>query len=545
MKEQPIYDGIIIGAGPAGLSAAIYLARAQYRTLVIERERVGGQIAITSDVVNYPGILHTDGAKLTETMRKQAKQFGAEFLQADVTDTSLNGDIKEVQTSKGTYRALSVLFATGATPKKAGFLGEKEYQGHGVAYCATCDGEFFTGKDIFVIGGGYAAAQEAVFLTKYARRVIICIRKGQFGCARSVAEKAITHPKIEVRYHTELIEAGGDSMLRYAVFHNNETGEETRYDAPTDDTFGIFVFIGYQPQTTLFRDKLAMTEMGYLETDSTQKTSIDGVYGAGDVCDKILRQVVTAVSDGATAAVSMERHASMMHDKLALPMIPLQKRLFPTPSDHSEQPVKKKGGYFPAEIESQLHRLFQKLKRPILLRIFTDTSAQSKKAVRLVKELCSFSKFLQYEVVSVQDHSTQYPTIAFCQSDGTPMGLTYHGVPGGHEFNTIVSAIRNASGNRQKLSAQAEAQLKNLPNMHLEIAVTLSCTMCPQTASAAALLAIYSPHIQTDIYDITHNPDMQSRYQIMSVPCVIRDGAILAFGKMSVDEILTKLQEQP
>lgn len=541
MEQQTLYDGIIIGAGPAGLSAAIYLARAKYRTLVIERERVGGQIAITSDVVNYPGILHTDGADLTETMRQQAEQFGAEFLQANVTDTDLKGDIKQVQTDKGTFQTLGVLFATGATPKKAGFQGEAEYQGHGVGYCATCDGEFFSGKDIFVIGGGYAAAQEAVFLTKYAKRVVICIRKGQFSCAKSVAEQALQHPKIEVCYHTELIEVGGDSMLRYAIFQNNQTGEQTRYEAPAGDTFGIFVFIGYQPQTALFHNKLQLTEQGYLLTDRAQKTNIDGVYGAGDVCDKVLHQVVTAVSDGAIAAVSMERHASELHDTLKIPMAPPQKKKTETDSAKNAESKQTDDGYFSAQIAQQLRQLFQNLQKPLLLRIQADKTTQSEEAIQLIRALCAFSDLLQFEVIPAPDKETQYPAISFYDENGAPMGLTFHGVPSGHEFNTIVSSICNASGSSRSLSTETEKAIEALPEMHLEIAVTLSCTMCPQTAAAAALMALRNPHIRTDIYDVKHNPQMRERYQLMSVPCIIRNHNVLAFGKKSLDELLTLL----
>ena len=184
-----MYDAIIVGGGPAGLSAAIYLARAKFSVLVIEKDHFGGQITITSEVVNYPGHVKTSGKELTENMRIQAQNFGAEFLLAEVKNIELKDNIKTIITNKGTYKSVGVILATGCHPRKLGFPGEKEYQGHGVAYCATCDGEFFTGKDVFVIGGGFAAAEEAVFLTKYAKKVTIIVREDDFLCGKEVSDR--------------------------------------------------------------------------------------------------------------------------------------------------------------------------------------------------------------------------------------------------------------------------------------------------------------------------------------------------------------------
>ena len=240
------YDVIVVGAGPAGLSAALYAARAKYRVLVLEKEKMGGQITITSEIVNYPGVEKTDGTELTEQMRRQAEAFGAEFAMAEVTGIDLDGDIRTVKTDKGEYRAPGIVLAVGANPRKLGFVGEQEYQGRGVAYCATCDGEFFTGMDVFVIGGGFAAAEEAVFLTKYAKKVTIIVREEDFTCAKAVADKAKNHEKIEVHYETEIVEAAGDGLLRRARFKDNASGGEWTYEAPEGTSFGIFVFAGYE-----------------------------------------------------------------------------------------------------------------------------------------------------------------------------------------------------------------------------------------------------------------------------------------------------------
>ena len=179
-QQDDLYDVVVIGGGPAGLTAGLYLARARYRVLILEKADFGGQITITSEVVNYPGVERTDGRKLTATMRKQAQNFGAEFKVAEATGLDVDGDIKVVHTNRGDIRCFGILIATGASPRKIGFTGEQEYAGRGVAYCATCDGEFFNGREVIVVGGGFAAAEESVFLTKYASKVTILVREGDF-----------------------------------------------------------------------------------------------------------------------------------------------------------------------------------------------------------------------------------------------------------------------------------------------------------------------------------------------------------------------------
>ena len=286
-----LYDVVIIGGGPAGLTAALYLARARYRVVVVEKEKFGGQITITHEVVNYPGVERTDGAALTETMRRQAEHFGAEFLLAEVESLDLSGDVKTVHTVRGDLKAFGVLLATGAHPRMVGFPGEQEFRGRGVAYCATCDGEFFTGKEVFVVGGGFAAAEEAVFLTKYASHVTILVRKDDFSCAESVAEAAKNHPKITVLTNTEVVEVAGDTTLRAIRYRNNRTGEISEHRAPSGSSIGVFVFAGYEPATDLVKGLAELNEQGYVITDKNLKTSVDGLYAAGDVCVKQLRQV--------------------------------------------------------------------------------------------------------------------------------------------------------------------------------------------------------------------------------------------------------------
>ena len=204
-NKNNVYDVVIIGGGPAGLTSAIYLARAYYRVLIIEKEKFGGQISLTSEVVNYPGVIHTSGEELSEDMRKQAQNFGAEFMLSEVKSIEVEGDIKKVHTARGTIECFGIVIATGARPKMIGFEGEEEFRGHGVAYCATCDGEFFTGKQVYVVGGGFAAAEESMFLTKYAKNVTLLIRKDDFSCAKSVADQVKAHDKINILTNTEVV----------------------------------------------------------------------------------------------------------------------------------------------------------------------------------------------------------------------------------------------------------------------------------------------------------------------------------------------------
>ena len=316
--KDRLYDVIVIGGGPAGLTAALYLARAKYRVLVLEKEQFGGQITITNEVVNYPGIGKASGREITETMKSQGELFGAEFILAEAVALDVEGDVKTVKTDKGDFYCLGILIATGAHPRAVGFKGEEEHKGHGVAYCATCDGEFFTDKEIFVVGGGYAAAEESVFLTKFARHVTILIRSDDFTCAAAVAEPAKNHEKITILTNTVVEEVSGEGGLNYIRYKNTETEKVTEYRADKGDFFGVFVLAGYVPDTKIVKSLLELNEQGYIVIDSEQRTSIDGVYAAGDVCIKPLRQIVTATGDGALAATELEKHVASVQSRTGI-----------------------------------------------------------------------------------------------------------------------------------------------------------------------------------------------------------------------------------
>ncbi|MDD4802247.1 MAG: thioredoxin-disulfide reductase [Syntrophomonas sp.] len=303
-----IYDVIIIGAGPAGLAAGSYAGRARLDTLIIEKEKDGGQIVITAEIENYPGGIEGEtGPSLIERMSKQASGFGAGKVYDTIVDVELEGEVKKLIGKKGEYYAKTVIIASGAFPRPIGCSGEKELVGKGVSYCATCDGAFFEDMNIFVMGGGDAAVEEALYLTKFGRKVTIIHRRNELRAAKSIQEKAFANPKIEFMWDSVIVDLKGDGILESMVVQNTKTGEITEIQAPEEDgTFGVFVFIGFVPQADLFVGKVDM-ENGYILTDDDMKTNIPGVFAAGDVRKKSLRQVVTAAADGAIAAVQANR----------------------------------------------------------------------------------------------------------------------------------------------------------------------------------------------------------------------------------------------
>ena len=536
-QMEHLYDVVVIGGGPAGLTAALYLARARYRVVVVEQERFGGQITITSEVVNYPGVERTSGAELTETMRRQAEGFGAEFLLAEVTGLELEGDVKTVRTSRGALSCFGVLLATGAHPRMVGFRGEEQFRGRGVAYCATCDGEFFTGKDVFVVGGGFAAAEESVFLTKYARHVTILIRGDDFSCAQSTADAARSHEKITILANTVVEEVSGDTALRSIRMRNTKTGQVTEHQAAEGETFGVFVFAGYEPATELVRGLAELDGQGYILTDRSQKTTADGLYAAGDVCIKPLRQVVTAVGDGALAATELERLCTAMQKKTGLrPQVPKSR----TPEPEAQ--AQTKDGLFTGEMLSQLHTVFDRMASPLILRLCLDETPVSAELEHYMQELAAQSDKLSVE--QGDPSKVQHlPCVQICRSDGSWTGLAFHGVPGGHEFTSFVLGLYNAAGPGQVLDEETEAAIRAIRKpVELQVLVSLSCTMCPELVTAAQRLAAAHPDISAQVYDLNYFPDLREQYQVMSVPClVVNGGEQISFGKKNIRQLLELL----
>lgn len=538
---ENLYDVIVVGGGPAGLTAALYLARAKYRVLVLEKEQFGGQISITHEVVNYPGIAKTSGKALTDTIQQQAESFGAEFMLAEAIGFDLSGDIKTVRTNQGEHRCFGILLATGAHPRTVGFKGEEEHKGRGVAYCATCDGEFFTGKEIFVVGGGYAAAEESVFLTKFARHVTILVRKDDFSCAASVADQAKNHEKITVLTNTVMEEVSGENGLTYARYKNTATGEVAEYKSK--ETFGVFVFAGYEPATEMLKGIVDLNEQGYIVTDESQKTSADGVYAAGDVCIKPLRQVVTATSDGALAATELEKYVAAMQRKTGLradaPSVKQSETTVTVDTHESEGSDE----LFTKEMRQQLDTVFTRMKQPLLLKLYLDKRPISAELESFISALVAISDKLELEVCDRQAQETFAPCVEVCLADGTPTGLAFHGVPSGHEFTSFVLGLYNTAGPGQALDEITRQQITAITNeTNMKVLVTLSCTMCPDLVVAAQRIAAENPNVTAQVYDVRHFENLKEQYNVMSVPCLVINEEKVLFGKRNIQQILEQLK---
>ncbi len=304
-RQRHDCDALILGGGPAGLTAAIYLARAKLKTIVIDEGMPGGQVSTTFHVSNYPGTNGTiRGRDLMGNMVEQAMSFGAliEDLQ-EIVEIGLQGDIKHVKTEDADYYAKCVILCTGAQPRKLPADGEREYRGRGVHYCATCDGAMYQDRKLIVVGGGNSAVEEAVFLTRYASHVTIVHQLDYFQASKVAQDKLFKNPEIDVIWGSEVRKVEGNGAVKDVVIENLQTGEKQQ--VPAD---GLFVYIGMEPRTEIFKDQVRLNEWGYIVTDDDLRTNLDGVFAAGDVRDKKIRQIATAVGDGAIAALMAEKY---------------------------------------------------------------------------------------------------------------------------------------------------------------------------------------------------------------------------------------------
>ncbi|KMJ55057.1 thioredoxin reductase [Bacillus sp. LL01] len=304
MSEEKMYDVIIAGAGPAGMTAAVYTSRANLSTIMLERGVPGGQMANTEDVENYPGFDHILGPELSTKMFEHAKKFGAEYGYGDVKEIVDHGDYKVVKAGSKEYKARSVIVATGAEYKKLGIPGEKELSGRGVSYCAVCDGAFFKGKELVVIGGGDSAVEEAVYLTRFASKVTVIHRRDQLRAQKILQDRAFNNDKIEFIWNHVVNEINADGGKVGSVsIENTETGEKK--DFKTD---GVFIYIGMLPLNASVKDLGILNEEGYVVTNEEMETKVPGIYAAGDIREKSLRQIVTATGDGSLAAQNVQHY---------------------------------------------------------------------------------------------------------------------------------------------------------------------------------------------------------------------------------------------
>ena len=296
MEERTIYDVVIIGSGPGGMTAALYTSRANLKTLILEKGVPGGELLNTSDVENYPGFPTISGPELADNMYKGAMQFGAEYAYGQVSKIELEGDLKVITAGKKTYYAYAVVIATGSYHRKLGVPGEEEYAGRGVSYCAVCDGAFFKDKKIFVIGGGDSAVEEGTYLTQFGKSVTIVHRRDQLRAQKVLQDRAFANEKISFIWDSVVKEIKGENRVESVVFENVKTGQVT------EQAFGgVFIYVGLDPLSDFVKELNIQDQAGWIVTDNHMKTAVDGIFAIGDVRQKDLRQVTTAVGDGAIA----------------------------------------------------------------------------------------------------------------------------------------------------------------------------------------------------------------------------------------------------
>ena len=551
--SEMIYDVIVIGGGAAGMSAGIYSGRAKMKTLVLEQASVGGQAKTTNEIVNYPGIRHTTGPKLMEEMHLQAEDFGVKFAQAEVLEAKLEGEVKVLKTTNGDFKTRSVIIATGATPRTLGFPGEAEYRGRGVAYCATCDGEFYTGLEVFVIGAGFAAAEEAIFLTRFARKVTVIAREPEFTCAKTIADKVLAHPKIEVKFNTEVVEATGDELLRRVKFINNQTQETWEHVASADETFGIFIFAGYVPQTKVFDGLVEMDKWGYIITDENMHTNVAGVYAAGDLRPKVLRQVVTAVADGAIASLEAEKYVAQEKERLGIVDEEIEETPQPKSAAESAPQAKQvaQGGrsaLLNDALRGQIATVLGRMENNVTLVTIVDPSNEKSIELRdLVIDIADLGDKLEAIVKTKGDdqaleekvNADKFPVVALLNKDGNYAGVKFHGVPGGHELNSFLLAIYNLAGPGQALDASVLEAIKAVDKkVNIKVAVSLSCHLCPDVVVGAQRIAIENPNVEAEMLDIANFPELKTKHKVMSVPCLIVNDEKVTFGSKSIQDML-------
>ena len=588
---ENLYDAVIIGGGPAGLTAAIYLGRACRRVLVVEKDRLGGQIATTANVANYPGVLTASGAELANTMAKQAANFGAEFLAAEVTGLSVDSDVKTAHTSAGDIACLSVLLATGAAPRKIGFGGENDFEGRGVSYCATCDGALFAGREVVVIGGGYQAAEEAVFLTKYAKKVTVMMRKGDFSCAASVAKAAWDNPKIEVFPNTRVTRITGDTAVRAAVIEDTVTkGRETWRPENEDEPFGVFVLAGRKPATGLVRGMAQLDDDGCVIVNEKQETTCPGLFAAGDVCPKNLRQVATAVGQAAATATEMEGFIAQARRKTGLapqtkPAVSPDEisrmfggsanaaaaRIDGAANAASEKPL------ITPDMAEQAKATLAGMVQPLLLRVSLNDLPVSENVRRFVDEFAQLDNEGKIKVeytghpgnsgsktdsnalaaaensestaggTATGDEATpDLPEIKICFANGEWSRISFHEVPIEHEFTPFLSALSNIAGPGDAISDEARAAIARINRpLDIKIAAGLDCPRCYKTIIPAIQATCLNGNLRLNVYDIAHFPALQRKHNIMSAPfTIINDGEILKPGGSisTMDDLLETLR---
>lgn len=549
MSEQHLYDLIVVGAGPAGLSAGLYAGRATLDTLIIEGDTVGGQVTTTSVVYNYPAVEKVDGTQLMNQMQRQVADFGVTIKHDQIEKYDLDDEVKTLTGQSGqTYQARSVIIATGASPRKVGFPGEDEFRGRGIAYCSTCDGELFSGLQIFVVGGGYAAAEEADYLSRFGKHVTVLVRGDHFTCPPLTAARALNNPKVSIEYNTEVKRVDGDDYLTSATLVNNKTGKETVYHVDEGDTtFGMFIYVGTQPATQKLQGLVDLDERGYIKTDENCATSVPGVYAAGDVIVKPLRQIITAAADGATAATAAEAYVTAQKQRQGIPIHTVEAKQPAKTVGQTSQLAEQEavtphqGTWLTADIDAQLKPIFARLTKPVIFQVNTTDGELSQQLASFVDEFVGLDAHFTMQTV---EGSGQYlPMLKLLDGDGQDTGLHYAGIPTGHELNSLVLGVYNVAGPGQTIAPELAARIKQLPATDIRIGVSLTCHFCPDVVAACQRMASLNPGITATMIDLQHFPALRKEKKIMSVPATMIGDDPVIFGSQSLEELVTAVEK--
>lgn len=311
MSEERIYDVVIAGAGPAGMTAAVYASRADLDTLMLERGIPGGQVANTEDVENYPGFDHVLGPDLSNKMFEHAKKFGAKYAYGDIKEIEDYGEYKLIKAGKHEYKTRTLIIATGAQYKKLGVEGEDEFGGRGVSYCAVCDGAFFKGKDLAVVGGGDSAVEEGMYLTRFANKVTVIHRRDELRAQKILQDRAFKNDKMEFIWDTTVDTINGDGKVNSLTLNDKDDQQQRDFSAD-----GVFIYIGMLPLNEPFKSLGILNEEGYIPTNQNMETDIPGIFAAGDIREKELRQIINAAGDGSIAAETAQSYIEELNEKL-------------------------------------------------------------------------------------------------------------------------------------------------------------------------------------------------------------------------------------
>lgn len=485
-------------------------------------------------------------------MQKQVADFGVEIKHAEVAKyDDLTADVKTVTDANGQqYQARSIIISGGANPKKVGFPGEEKFRGRGVAYCSTCDGELFTGLQIFVIGGGYAAAEEADYLSRYGKHVTVLVRGDHFTCPPLIASRALDNPKVSVKYNTEVESVSGDDYLTEATLVNNKTGEKTVYHLNDgDQTFGVFIYIGTQPATKNLEGVIKLNQQGYIITDSQRQTNIPGVFAAGDIIEKSLRQIVTATADGAEAATAAEKYIADQKQRLGIPIHAEIKQPTKTVGqtsslDNEEEVAPHAGNWLSADIDQQLKPIFARLTKTVTLQVLTNGTPLSDQLLGFVTEFAGLdADHMKVEKQAAPQNVKYLPQLRLLDDTGNDTGLHYAGIPTGHELNSLVLGIYNVAGPGQTISPEMVERIKALPEATIKIGVSLTCHFCPDVVAACQRMAALNPKITATMIDLQHFPELRKAKNIMSVPATMINGGPVIFGSQTMDQFVTAVEK--